>query len=44
VDACVDIRVGNWLRERGYDAVHLRDQGLQRLADRDLFEKASAEK
>jgi predicted nuclease of predicted toxin-antitoxin system len=44
VDACVDIRVGNWLRERGYDAVHLRDQGLKRLADREVFEKASAEK
>ncbi|MBV8206163.1 MAG: DUF5615 family PIN-like protein [Acidobacteria bacterium] len=29
----VDWRVVDWLRERGCDAVHLRDQGLQHLTD-----------
>ena len=43
VDACVDLRVGEWLRSQGHDAVHLREQGLQRLADGDVFGKATAE-
>ena len=32
-----------WLRLRGYDAVRLREQGLQRLPDSDIFAKARAE-
>lgn len=44
IDACVDLRVGDWLREQGYDAVHLRDEGLQRLPDSDVFQKASKER
>ena len=32
-----------FLRADGHDAVHLRDQGLQRLEDADIFEKAQAE-
>ena len=32
-----------FLRARGHDAVHLRDQGLQRLEDADIVEKAGAE-
>ena len=28
------------LRQRGHDAIHLREQGLQRLPDRDIFQKA----
>jgi predicted nuclease of predicted toxin-antitoxin system len=43
LDACVDIRVGEWLRRHGHDAVHLRDQGLQRLSDSEIFRKAAAE-
>jgi predicted nuclease of predicted toxin-antitoxin system len=31
------------LRTRGYDAVHLRDQGLQRLEDTEIVTKARAE-
>ena len=29
-----------WLRERGHDAIHLRDQGLQTMRDPDILEKA----
>jgi len=43
VDACVDVRVAEWLRGQGHDAVHLREQGLQRLADGEIFRKAVAE-
>jgi predicted nuclease of predicted toxin-antitoxin system len=32
-----------FLRARGHDAVHLRDQGLQRLSDDEIVEKAVAE-
>ena len=31
------------LRQQGYDAVHLRDQGLQTLADEEIIDKARAE-
>ncbi len=43
-DAGVAGRVVNWLRERGHDAVHLREQSLGRLPDSEVFAKASAEK
>jgi predicted nuclease of predicted toxin-antitoxin system len=43
VDACVDIRVGEWLRGQGHDAIHLSEQGLQRLANGEIFRKAVAE-
>jgi len=39
----VSIRVARWLRASGHDVVHLRDEGLQRLTDRDVFAKAVAE-
>jgi predicted nuclease of predicted toxin-antitoxin system len=32
-----------FLRSQGHDAVHLRDQGLQRLSDEEIVEKAKAE-
>jgi len=32
-----------FLHTRGYDAVHLRDEGLQRLDDEQIIEKARAE-
>jgi predicted nuclease of predicted toxin-antitoxin system len=32
-----------FLRARGRDAVHLRDQGLKRLSDEEIVEKARAE-
>jgi predicted nuclease of predicted toxin-antitoxin system len=31
------------LRQQGHDAVHLRDQGLQRLSDEEIIAKANAE-
>jgi predicted nuclease of predicted toxin-antitoxin system len=31
------------LRQRGHDAVHLREQDLQRLPDDEIFQKAIAE-
>jgi predicted nuclease of predicted toxin-antitoxin system len=32
-----------YLQARGHDAVHLRDQGLQRLPDAQIIQKARAE-
>jgi predicted nuclease of predicted toxin-antitoxin system len=42
-DMGVSLRVVEWLRAAGHDAVHLRDQGLQRLPNGDIFQKAHAE-
>jgi predicted nuclease of predicted toxin-antitoxin system len=39
-DMGVSQRVVTWLREQGHDAIHLRDEGLQRLANGDIFTKA----
>jgi len=33
-----------WLKAQGYDAKHLRDEGLQRLPDDEIFAKAGREK
>ncbi len=43
VDACVDIRVAEWLRNQGHDAVHLSEQKLQRTPDAEIFRRAVAE-
>jgi predicted nuclease of predicted toxin-antitoxin system len=43
-DACIDVRVAKWLRDIGHDAIHLRDEGLQRLPNGRIFEKAHLEK
>lgn len=42
-DAGISMATVLALRERGYDAVHLREEGLQRLPDRNVMEKAIAE-
>jgi predicted nuclease of predicted toxin-antitoxin system len=42
-DMGVDQRIVDWLRAQGHDAVHLREQGLHRLPDADIFAKAIAE-
>ena len=42
-DMCVDVRIAMWLRENGHDATHLRDQGLHRMPNGELFEKAIRE-
>lgn len=43
VDACVDVRLAQWLRNQGNDARHLRDEGLQKLPNGQIFAKAIAE-
>jgi predicted nuclease of predicted toxin-antitoxin system len=32
-----------WLRQQGHDAVHLREEGLQRMLDPDILAKARTE-
>jgi predicted nuclease of predicted toxin-antitoxin system len=44
VDVCVDVGVREWLRGEGHDAVHLRDEGLQRLPNGQIFVKADVER
>ena len=43
VDMCMDVRVAQWLRSAGHDAVHLREQGLQSLPNGEIFGKAASE-
>ncbi len=43
VDACVDVRLAQWLRDQGYDARHLREENLQSLPNGQIFAKATAE-
>ena len=40
---CVPISIVVWLREQGRDVTHLREEGLQRLPNGDIFEKAIGE-
>ena len=42
-DMGVDVRVVHWLRQQGYDAIHLRDEGLHRMANGEIFAKAIIE-
>ena len=42
-DMNVDWRIVARLQENGHDATHLRDQGLQRMADVNIFAKAHEE-
>jgi predicted nuclease of predicted toxin-antitoxin system len=37
------LRVIEWLRAAGHDAVRLREEGLQRMPNGDIFQKGSAE-
>ncbi len=39
----MDTRVVEWLRQQGHDAIRLRDEGLHRMPDGDIFAKAAAE-
>jgi len=43
-DMGVSHRVATWLREQGHDVVHLRDEGLHRLPNGDIFAKAARER
>jgi predicted nuclease of predicted toxin-antitoxin system len=42
-DMGISLRTVDWLRDRGHDVVHLRDEGLQRLPDDEILEKARLE-
>jgi predicted nuclease of predicted toxin-antitoxin system len=42
-DMGVSQQVVDWLRTKGHDAVHLRDEGLQRLPNGEIFQKAGRE-
>ena len=39
-DMGVSMCVVDWLRQQGHDANHLREHGLHRLPDSDIFAKA----
>lgn len=43
-DMGVSMRVVEWLRSTGHDIVHLREQGLHRLPDGEIFAKAQRER
>ena len=42
-DMRVDVRIVKWLCENRYDATHLRDQGLHRMPNGEIFDKAIRE-
>lgn len=42
-DIGVSPRIVGWLREEGHDAGHLFEEGLHRLPDIDIFQKAARE-
>ena len=42
-DMGVDIRVIEWLPNNGHDAKHLREEGLHRMSNGDIFTKAIQE-
>ena len=42
-DMGISQRVVTWLQAQGHDATHLRDEGLQRLENGDIFTKALRE-
>lgn len=42
-DMCVDVWIVKWLCENQHDATHLRDQGLHRMPNGEIFDKAIRE-
>jgi predicted nuclease of predicted toxin-antitoxin system len=42
-DMGISRRTVEWLREKGHDVTHLRDEGLQRLPDPEILDKARLE-
>jgi predicted nuclease of predicted toxin-antitoxin system len=42
-DMGVAQRIVDWLRAGGHDTIHLRDEGLQRMPNGEIFEKAASE-
>ena len=43
-DMGISTRTIAWLHEQGHDAVHVREQGLQRASDETIMAKAYAER
>ncbi len=42
-DMGVSIRVVEWLRRQGHDCTHLRDEGMHRVPNGEIFAKAASE-
>ena len=42
-DMGVARRIVEWLRTEGHEAVHLREEGLQRMSNGEIFKKAASE-
>lgn len=42
-DMGIAVRIVEWLKSQGHDATHLRDQGLHRMPNGEIFRKAIAE-
>lgn len=42
-DMGVAQRIVEWLRTEGHEVVHLREEGLQRMPNGEIFQKAAAE-
>lgn len=40
---CISTKTVQWLRQQGYDATHLREEGLHKLPDEQVLAKAVAE-
>lgn len=43
LDMGISSRVASWLRNQGYDAIHLNDENLFQLPDKVIMEKAMSE-
>jgi len=42
-DMGVAMRIVQWLREEGHDVLHLREEGLHRMSNGEIFERAFKE-
>lgn len=42
-DMGIAMRIVEWLRKGGHDAIHLREDGLHELPDTEIFQKAVSE-
>src|SRR6516162_6780204 len=42
-DMGISMRVVEWLRSSGHDAIHLRDEGLRKLPNGEIFRRAIRE-
>ncbi len=43
IDNCLSPQIADWLGAAGHDAVHVRDYGLQAVADIEVFDRAALE-